>query len=86
MKKSELQQIIREEIFKALNEKETSNEKIKRYEKYIYTLNGKTVKPEIAFYDHILKAELDGQIYRIGEPINGKIELNPIKGKTGLYT
>ena len=86
MKATELRQIIREEISKVLNEKETSNEKIKRYEKYIYTLNGKTVKPEIAFYDHILKAELDGQIYRIGEPINGKIELNPIKGKTGLYT
>ena len=86
MKKSELQQVIREEISKVLNEKETSNEKIERYEKYTYTLNGKTVKPEIAFYDHILKAELDGQIYRIGEPINGKIELNPIKGKTGSYT
>jgi hypothetical protein len=66
--------------------KETSDEKIERYEKYTYTLNGKKVEPEIAFYNNILKAELDGEIYRISEPINGKIELNPIKGKTGIYT
>jgi len=66
--------------------KETSDEKIERYEKYTYTLDGKEVKPEIAFYNNILKAELDGEIYRIGEPIDGKIELNPIKGKTGMYT
>jgi len=66
--------------------KETSDEKIVRYEKYTYTLDDKEVKPEIAFYNNILKAELDGKIYRIGEPIDGKIELRPIKGKTGIYT
>lgn len=66
--------------------KETPNEKIERYESYTYTLDGKEVTPEIAFYDNLLKAELDGELYRIGEPVDGKIELNPIKGKTGIYT
>jgi hypothetical protein len=63
-----------------------ADDKITKYEGYTYTLNGKEVKPEIAFYNNILKAELDGEIYRISEPINGKIELAPIKGKTGMYT
>ena len=78
--------LITETQFKQLVENETSDEKIERYEKYTYTLNGKEVKPKIAFYNHILKAEIDGEIYRIGQPIDGKIELNPIKGKTGSYT
>jgi len=56
--------------------KETDDDKITRYEKYTYTLNGKEVKPdEIAFYDHILKAEIDGKIYKMGNPEGGKIEL-----------
>jgi hypothetical protein len=62
------------------------NDKISKYESYTYTLNGKVVKPEIAFYNNILKAEVDGELYRIGQPVNDKIELSPIKGKTGTYT
>ena len=40
----------------------------------------------IAFYNNILKAELDGTLYNIGQPVDDKVELNPIKGKTGTYT
>jgi DNA-directed RNA polymerase subunit H (RpoH/RPB5) len=66
---------------------ETSDEKIGRFEKYKYTLDGKSVKPdEIAFYNNILKAEIDGKIYKIGIPQNGVVELNPTTGKTGIYT
>jgi hypothetical protein len=75
-----------EKKIKLQENKETNDEKIARYEEYTYTLNGKEAKPEIAFYDNILKAELDGEIYKIGEPVNNKIELAPIKGKTGMYT
>jgi hypothetical protein len=75
-----------EKKMKLQENKETNDEKIARYEEYTYTLNGKEAKPEIAFYDNILKAELDGEIYKIGEPVNNKIELAPIKGKTGMYT
>jgi hypothetical protein len=75
-----------EKKMKLQENKETNDKKIARYEEYTYTLNGKEVKPEIAFYDNILKAELDGEIYKIGEPVNNKIELAPIKGKTGMYT
>jgi len=63
-----------------------NDDKISKYESYTYTLNGKVVKPEIAFYNNILKAEVDGELYRIGQPVNDKIELSPIKGKTGTYT
>jgi hypothetical protein len=66
---------------------ETSDEKIERFEKYKYTLDGKSVKPdEIAFYNNILKAEIDGKIYKIGISQNGVVELNPTTGKTGIYT
>jgi hypothetical protein len=66
---------------------ETSDEKIERFEKYKYTLNGKPVKPdEITFYNNILKAEIDGKIYKIGIPQNGVVELNPTTGKIGIYT
>jgi hypothetical protein len=75
-----------EKKIKLQENKETNDEKIARYEEYTYTLNGKEAKPEISFYDNILKAELDGEIYKIGEPVNDKIELAPIKGKTGMYT
>ena len=75
-----------EKKMKLQENKETNDKKIARYEEYTYTLNGKEVKPEIAFYDNILKAELDGKIYKIGEPVNNKIELASIKGKTGMYT
>lgn len=75
-----------EKKMKLQENKETNDEKIARYEEYTYTLNGKEAKPEISFYDNILKAELDGEIYKIGEPVNDKIELAPIKGKTGMYT
>jgi hypothetical protein len=63
-----------------------NDDKISKYEEYTYTLNGKTVNPEIAFYNNILKAEVDGEIYSIGQPVDNKIELSPIKGKTGTYT
>jgi hypothetical protein len=75
-----------EKKMKLQENKETNDEKIARYEEYTYTLNGKEAKPEISFYDNILKAELDGEIYKIGEPVNDKIELASIKGKTGMYT
>jgi hypothetical protein len=66
--------------------KDKNQEKLERYDQYTYTLNGKEVFPELAFFNNILKAELDGTIYRISEPVNGVVELNPIKGKTGMYT
>jgi hypothetical protein len=63
-------------------------DKIARYEKYTYTLDGKTVTPDdIAFYNNILGAELDGKVYKMGMPDeNGNVELNTSKGKTGMYT
>ena len=65
-----------EKTMKLQENKETNDDKIARYEKYTYTLNGKEVKPdEIAFYDHILKAEIDGKIYKIGNPEGEKVEL-----------
>lgn len=62
-------------------------DKIAKFEKYTYTLDGKVVKPEIAFFDHILGAELDGKVYKIGIPDEtGTVELRSHKGKTGMYT
>jgi hypothetical protein len=66
--------------------KDKNQEKLEQYDQYTYTLNGKEVFPELAFFNNILKAELDDNIYRISEPVNGVVELNPIKGKTGMYT
>lgn len=66
--------------------KDKNQEKLEKYNQYTYTLNGKEVFPELAFFNNILKAELDDTIYRISEPVNGVVELNPIKGKTGMYT
>jgi hypothetical protein len=65
-----------------------NNDKIARYEKYTYTLDGETVTPDdIAFYNNILGAELDGEVYKMGIPDeNGNVELNTSKGKTGMYT
>lgn len=62
-------------------------DKIAKFEKYTYTLDGKVVKPEIAFFGHILGAELDGEVYKIGIPDEtGTVELRSHKGKTGMYT
>jgi len=61
--------------------KDKNQEKLEQYDQYTYTLNGKEVFPELAFFNNILKAELDDNIYRISEPVNGVVELNPIKGK-----
>jgi hypothetical protein len=64
-------------------------DKIARYKKYTYTLDGKTVTPDdIAFYNNSLGAELDGKVYdKMGMPDeNGNVELNMSKGKTGMYT
>jgi hypothetical protein len=66
--------------------KDKDQEKLERYSQYTYTLNGKEVFPELAFFNNILKAELDDTLYRISEPVNGVVELNSIKGKTGMYT
>jgi hypothetical protein len=65
-----------------------NNDKIARYEKYTYTLDGEKVTPDdIAFYNNILGAELDGEVYKMGIPDeNGNVELNTSKGKTGMYT
>ena len=65
-----------EKTMKLQENKETNDEKIERYEKYTYILNGKEVKPdEIAFYDHLLGAEIDGKLYKLGIPKDGKVEL-----------
>jgi hypothetical protein len=63
-------------------------DKIARYEKYTYTLDGEKVTPDdIAFYNNSLGAELDGKVYKMGIPDeNGNVELNMPKGKTGIYT
>ena len=69
--------------------KEGFNEdKIARYKKYTYTLDGKTVTPDdIDFYDNLLGAELDGKVYKMGIPDEkGNVELKSAKGKTGMYT
>ena len=66
--------------------KESNDDKIEKYKKYTYTLDGKIVKPEITFLNNILKAMLDNKIYNIGAPENGKVELTPESGKKGTYT
>lgn len=73
-----------EKTMKLQENKETNDEKIERYEKYTYILNGKEVKPdEIAFYDHLLGAEIDGKLYKLGIPKDGKVELREeIENKT----
>jgi hypothetical protein len=60
-----------------LENKETSDEKIARYKKYTYTLDGKEVKPDdIDFYDHLLGAKMGDRFYRIGIPSeDGKVKL-----------
>jgi hypothetical protein len=65
--------------------KESNDDKIAKYEKYTYTLDGETVKPEITFLNNILKAILSNKIYNIGAPENGKVELSPESGKKGMY-
>jgi hypothetical protein len=71
----------------SLNEAQESNDdKIAKYEKYTYTLDGETVKPEITFLNNILKAMLGNKIYNIGAPEDGKVELTPESGKKGTYS
>jgi hypothetical protein len=71
----------------SLDESQESNDnKIEKYEKYTYTLDGNIVKPEIAFLNNILKAMLGNKIYNIGAPENGKVELTPESGKKGTYS
>jgi hypothetical protein len=65
--------------------KESNDDKIEKYEKYTYTLDGEVVKPEITFLNNILKAMLGNKIYNIGAPENGKVELTPESGKKGTY-
>jgi hypothetical protein len=64
------------------------DDKIAKYKKYTYTLDGKKVTPDdIDFYDNLLGAELDGKVYKMGTPDeNGNVELRAAKGKTGMYT
>ena len=64
---------------------ESNDDKIAKYEKYTYTLDGELVKPEITFLNNILKAMLGNKIYNIGAPENGKVELSPESGKKGMY-
>ena len=68
--------------------KDKDQEKIARYKKYTYTLDGETVTPDdINFYDHLLGAELDGKVYKMGAPDEkGNVELKSAKGKTGMFT
>jgi hypothetical protein len=72
-----------DEVFQS---KESNDDKIERYEKYTYTLDGEVVKPEITFLNNILKAMLGNKIYNIGAPENGNVELSPESGKKGTYT
>lgn len=65
---------------------ESDKNKLKKYKEYTYTLDGKTVKPEITFLNNILKAMLNNKIYNIGSPKDGKVELTPESGKKGTYT
>jgi hypothetical protein len=65
---------------------ESNDDKIAKYEKYTYTLDGEVVKPEIIFLNNILKAMLGNKIYNIGAPENGKVELTPESGKKGTYS
>jgi hypothetical protein len=72
-----------DEVFQS---KESNDDKIAKYEKYTYTLDGEVVEPEITFLNNILKAMLGNKIYNIGAPENNKIELTPESGKKGTYT
>jgi|688.fasta_scaffold98718_2 hypothetical protein len=65
-----------------------NEDKIAKYKKYTYTLDGKTVTPDdIDFYDNLLGVELDGKVYKMGIPDEkGNVELKSAKGKTGMYT
>jgi hypothetical protein len=65
---------------------ESNDDKIAKYEKYTYTLDGETVKPEITFLNNILKAMIGNKIYNVGAPENGKVELSPESGKKGTYS
>jgi hypothetical protein len=64
---------------------ESNSDKVEKYKKYTYTLDGELVKPEITFLNNILKAMLGNKIYNIGAPENGKVELSPESGKKGMY-
>ena len=64
---------------------ESNSDKVEKYKKYTYTLDGEVVKPEITFLNNILKAMLGNKIYNIGAPENGKVELSPESGKKGMY-
>jgi hypothetical protein len=74
-------------FYNGLDEAQESNDdKIAKYEKYTYTLDGETVKPEITFLNNILKAMIGNKIYNVGAPENGKVELTPESGKKGTYS
>jgi hypothetical protein len=64
---------------------ESNSDKVEKYKKYTYTLDGEVVKPEITFLNNILKAMLGNKIYNIGAPENDKVELTPESGKKGTY-
>jgi len=75
-------------IVKNIIKESFNDDKIMKYEKYTYTLNGKIVNPEIGFYDNILKAVISTprpnseffnySFYNIGIPDEkGVIELKP---------
>jgi hypothetical protein len=50
-------------------------------------INGKVVRTYVQNGDKSYSVEYDdGTKDKIGEPVNNKIELAPIKGKTGMYT
>jgi hypothetical protein len=62
----------KEEVLEASDK---DSEKLERYKGYTYTLDGAIVKPEINFYDNLLKAELNGRFYNLGMPVDGNVEL-----------
>jgi hypothetical protein len=67
---------------------ETDNEKLERYKKYTYVLDGKKVIPDnIDYFNNYLGVELDGKYYTIGSPNeDGIVQIKPRVGKTGIYT
>ena len=62
-------------------------DKIARYKKYTYTLDGEPITPDdINFYDNLLGVEFNGSIYKMKMPDeNGNINLSATKGKTGMF-
>jgi hypothetical protein len=66
---------------------ESDDDKLARYKKYKYTLDGKEVSPNVGYFNNYLGADLDDKVYSLGSPDEkGVVALKPRTGKTGMYT